>query len=211
MSEPVYVGFDDGLPTDFHEYVQAAAARIPPALQAALSAARVKVWGVGRIIERWPVYAERTPRGYDGGGYEFCSATYWPEQGWCIIADEFVCNRSRQWSKERDPWAVVHELGHGFDERVCGDDSQRPAFRAAHAAEAARLHAHAPEGIRTMLAYFTQPDGAGASELYAEAFALPFVHTPFAALLREWFPACVEHVHARVQQAATPQPMEAAA
>lgn len=119
------------------------------------------------MLEADPELATERPRGYvHGGGYTNCPAMYRGASKTIMIAER-VSWLSGLPQPNRDVEAsMLHEMGHAFD-HCRSNISSSASFTMAYKNDLGKLS----NTQKNQFPYYTQEDGAGESELFAELFS----------------------------------------
>ncbi len=155
--------------SDFSQDVRRQVLTIPTKLLAELQRRGGRICLTPRMADKLPVYQNTRPRGWDDG---FTGKNV---DGLFDGKDVIVCEYTSRIDDElsmarnnRVGYLVRHELGHAFDHYWRGL-SATEEFRHTYLLDLGQMDSDEREGE---LAYFTQKANAGASECFAELFAI---------------------------------------
>lgn len=145
------------------------------------------------VLEAIPDSAMEKPRGYDhGGGYSNAGAMFSHPR--IVIGERVSYLSSVPQLNTTVASAMLHEMGHAYDQ-VRGELSQSGKFKKCYHED----FAHITNTTRTKHSYYTQEDGAGASELFAQLFSFCIYKSQVsadqdAADLQATFPLCTKYM-----------------
>jgi hypothetical protein len=119
------------------------------------------------MLEADPDLATERPRGYvHGGGYTNCPAMYRGSNKTILIAERVSWLSGLPQPNRGVQSAMLHEMGHAFD-HCRSHISASAGFSMAYKKDLGKL----TNTQKNAYPYFTQEDGAGESELFAELFS----------------------------------------
>lgn len=166
---------------------------VPKQIVEDLKGAGITVLVTPTVLEAMPGSAMEKPRGYNhGGGYTNCGALFSHPR---IIIGERVSYLSGVAQPNTSvASAMLHEMGHAYD-HVQGNLSHKGKFKDCYQQD----FAHITNTQRTKHSYYTQEDGAGASELFAQLFSYNIYQSQVrndqeAADLQVTFPLCTKYM-----------------
>lgn len=166
---------------------------VPKEIVEDLKADGITVVVTPTVLESMPGYAMEKPRGYNhGGGYTNTGALFsYPK---IVIGERVSYLSGVPEPNNRVASSMLHEMGHAYD-HVKGSLSQKGAFKERYKED----FDHITNSQRTKHSYFTQEDGAGASELFAELFSYGIYKSQVrtdqgAADLQVTFPRCTKYM-----------------
>ncbi len=145
------------------------------------------------VLEAMPGSAMEKPRGYDhGGGYTNAGALFHSPN--IVIGERVSYLSSVPEPNRRVASGMLHEMGHAYD-HVKGNLSQKGKFKECYQED----FSHITNTQRTRHSYYTQENGAGASELFAELFSYGIYKSQIrgeqgAADLQVTFPRCTKYI-----------------
>lgn len=145
------------------------------------------------VLEAMPGSAMEKPRGYDhGGGYTNAGALFHSPK--IVIGERVSYLSSVPEPNTRVASGMLHEMGHAYD-HVKGNLSQKGKFKECYQED----FSHITNTQRTRHSYYTQENGAGASELFAELFSYGIYKSQIrgeqgAADLQVTFPRCTKYI-----------------
>lgn len=145
------------------------------------------------VLEAMPGSAMEKPRGYDhGGGYTNAGALFHSPN--IVIGERVSYLSSVPEPNRRVASSMLHEMGHAYD-HVKGNLSQKGKFKECYQED----FSHITNTQRTRHSYYTQENGAGASELFAELFSYGIYKSQIsseqgAADLQVTFPRCTKYI-----------------
>ncbi len=145
------------------------------------------------VLEAMPGSAMEKPRGYDhGGGYTNAGALFHAPK--IVIGERVSYLSSVPEPNTRVASGMLHEMGHAYD-HVKGNLSQKGKFKECYQEDLS----HITNTQRTRHSYYTQENGAGASELFAELFSYGIYKSQIrgeqgAADLQVTFPRCTKYI-----------------
>ncbi len=145
------------------------------------------------VLEAMPGYAMEKPRGYaHGGGYTNAGALFHSPR--IVIGERVSYLSSVPEPNSRIASSMLHEMGHAYD-HIKGHISQKGKFKECYQED----FSHITNTQRTRHSYYTQENGAGASELFAELFSYGIYKSQLrseqgAADLQLTFPRCTKYI-----------------
>lgn len=145
------------------------------------------------VLEAMPGSAMEKPRGYNhGGGYTNAGALFHSPH--IVIGERVSYLSSVPEPNRRVASSMLHEMGHAYD-HVKGNISQKGKFKECYQED----FSHITNTQRTRHSYYTQENGAGASELFAELFSYGIYKSQIrseqgAADLQVTFPRCTKYI-----------------
>lgn len=140
---------------------------VPKSLQEELRTFGVKVMVTPGMLEADPELATAVPRGYvHGGGYTNCPAMYRGNSKLILISERVSWKSSVPRQNPEICASMLHEMGHAFDH--CRNNiSQKASYMQIYAEDLG----HLSNTQKNRFPYYTQGDGGGESELFAELFS----------------------------------------
>ncbi len=166
---------------------------VPKNIVDELKAGGISVLVTPTVLEALPGSAMDRPRGYDhGGGYTNCGAMFRHPR--IYIGERVSYLSSVPYPNRNIASSMLHEMGHAYDS-VKGHLSQTGDFERLYKED----FSHITNTQRTRHSYYTQPDGAGASELFAQLFSYAIYKTQVradedASDLQVTFPLCTKYI-----------------
>ncbi|MBI5172208.1 MAG: hypothetical protein HY986_04935 [Candidatus Melainabacteria bacterium] len=166
---------------------------VPKTIVDELKAGGISVLVTPTILEAMPGSAMEKPRGYDhGGGYTNCGAMFHHPR--IYIGERVSYLSSVPYPNRNIASSMLHEMGHAYDS-VKGHLSQTGEFERCYKED----FSHITNTQRTRHSYYTQSDGAGASELFAQLFSYAIYKTQVradedASDLQVTFPRCTKYI-----------------
>ena len=166
---------------------------VPKQIVDDLKGGGIKVLVTPTVLEAMPGSAMEKPRGYNhGGGYTNAAAVFSHPN--IIIGERVSYLSGVPEPNTRVASAMLHEMGHAYD-HVQGGLSHRGKFKDCYDQD----FAHITNTQRTKHGYYTQEDGAGASELFAQLFSYCLYSAQISsdrhgADLQATFPLCTKHM-----------------
>jgi len=140
---------------------------VPKGLRDELREFGIKVMITPGMLEADPELATEVPRGYvHGGGYTNCPAMYRGNLKQILISERYSWKSSVPRLNPQICASMLHEMGHAFDH--CRNNiSQRATYMNIYAEDLG----HLSNTQKNTFPYYTQGDGAGETELFAELFS----------------------------------------
>lgn len=166
---------------------------VPKEIVEDLKAGGITVLVTPTVLEAMPGSAMEKPRGYDhGGGYTNAGALFHSPN--IVIGERVSYLSSVPEPNRRVASGMLHEMGHAYD-HVKGNLSQKGKFKECYQED----FSHITNTQRTRHSYYTQENGAGASELFAELFSYGIYKSQLrgeqgAADLQVTFPRCTKYI-----------------
>jgi len=166
---------------------------VPKNIVDELKAGGISVLVTPTILEAMPGSAMDKPRGYDhGGGYTNCGALFHSPR--IFIGERVSYLSSVPYLNRNIASSMLHEMGHAYDS-VKGHLSQSGEFDRCYKED----FSHITNTQRTRHSYYTQSDGAGASEIFAQLFSYAIYKSQVkadedASDLQITFPRCTKYI-----------------
>lgn len=166
---------------------------VPKEIVEDLKGGGISVLVTPTVLEAMPGSAMEKPRGYDhGGGYTNAGALFHSPH--IVIGERVSYLSSVPEPNRRVASSMLHEMGHAYD-HVKGNLSQKGKFKECYQED----FSHITNTQRTKHSYYTQENGAGASELFAELFSYGIYKSQIrseqgAADLQVTFPRCTKYI-----------------
>ncbi len=167
---------------------------VPKKIRDELKDFGVKVMVTPGMVEADPDLAMERPRGYvHGGGYTNCPAMYRGNSKLILISERVSWKSSVPRQNPEICASMLHEMGHAFDH--CRRNlSQNPVYTRNYTEDLQCL----TNTQKNTFPYYTQGDGAGESELFAELFSFAadprLLTVPYNASLAKTFPKTFKYI-----------------